>query len=118
MINQIGNFKLNIDQQTGVFCWDSKDVKIYATRNSAEGEGFVELKLWAIDINGNEFESDGEGFFLSSKTRDGKKIEYYTTIMQLVMEIETLYFWDEGVQNLDRFLGYVFTHKINKFLTK
>lgn len=118
MVNQIGDLKLNIDPITGEFVWASNDLKIYATRNDAEFERLVELRVWAKDEDGNEYESDGEGFFLSSVTKEGQMLEYLRVIKTLREEMYSYYFWDEGVKNLDGFLAYVFGQRINKFLTK
>ena len=118
MINQIGDLKLNIDQQTGEFVWASNDLKIYATRNDAEAERLVELRVWAKDINGNEYESDGEGFFLSPGTQSEQMAEYIRVITEIEKATNWPLFWEDEVKNLDRFLAYVFSQKVNKFLTK
>lgn len=118
MINQIGDLKLNIDQQTGELCWSSDWVRIYATRNDAETVRLVELRVWAKDENGNEYESDGEGFFLSPGDNEQQASEYIRVITAIEEATRWPLFWDDEVKNLDRFLAYVFRQKINKFLTK
>lgn len=118
MINRLGYFKLNIDQQTGELCWASDWVRIYATRNDAEADGLVELKVWAMDENGYEYESDGEGFFLSPGNKVEQMEEYLKVIVAIGVEVESLYFWTDWIKNLDGMLAYVFSQKVNKFLTK
>lgn len=118
MINQIGNLKLNIDQQTGEFVWSGDFVKVYATRDESTFDRWVNLRIWAMDVNGYEYESDGEGFHLCSGTMAEQMAEYIEVIKVLEKEIDTYYFWNEGIRKLNEFLGYVFSQKINKFLIK
>ncbi len=118
MINQIGDLKLSIDQQTGEFVWASDWVRIYATRNDSYADRLVELLVWAKDENGNEYSSDGEGFFLSPGNKAEQMAEYLKVIEAIEGATKWPLFWDDEVKNLDRFLAYVFSQKINKFLTK
>jgi hypothetical protein len=118
MINQIGDLKLSIDQQTGEFVWASDWVRIYATRNDSYADRLVELLVWAKDENGNEYSSDGEGFFLSPGNKAEQMAEYIKVIEAIESEMYSDYFWNEEIKNLDGFLAHVFSQKINKFLTK
>lgn len=118
MINQIGNLTLNIDEHTGEFVWAYEYIRIYATRNDAEMDRLVELRVWAMDDNGKEYESDGEGFFLSPGTQCEQMAEYIKVIEAIESEVNSDYFWNEYIKNLDGFLAYVFSQKVNKFLTK
>lgn len=118
MINQIGDLKLNIDQQTGEFVWASNDLKIYATRNDAEAGRLVELRVWARDINGNEYESDGDVFFLSPGTQAEQMSEYLRVIKILREEMYSYCFWEDQIKNLNGFIADVFCYNVNKFLTK
>jgi hypothetical protein len=118
MLNQIGDLKLSIDQQTGEFVWSSDWVRIYATRNDTYADRLVELLVWAKDEDGNEHKSDGEGFFLSPGNKAEQMAEYIRVITAIEEATRWPLFWEDEVKNLDRFLAYVFTHKINKFLTK
>ena len=118
MINQIGCLKLNIDQQTGEFVWAYDYVKIYATRTDDPWDRWVNLRIWAMDDDGKEYESDGDGFMLSKGTMAEQMAEYIEVVRAIEKEIDTYYFWQEGILNLDSFKAYVFSQKINKFLVK
>lgn len=118
MINQIGDLKLNIDVQTGEFVWASNDLKIYATRNDAEMDNMVELRVWAKDINGNEYESDGDVFFLSVGTQAEQMAEYIRVIKAIEYEAGFPIFWEDHIKNLNGFVADVFSYRVNKFLTK
>lgn len=118
MINQIGDLKLNIDQQTGEFVWAYNDLKIYATRDDNTWERFVNIRIWAKDHNGNEYESSGDGFFLSPGTQCEQMSEYIRVITAIESVTIWTEFWEHGIKNLDGVLAYVFREKLNKFLTK
>jgi hypothetical protein len=118
MINQIGDLKLSIDAQTGELVWSSYWLRIYATRNDAEVDRLVELRIWAKDEAGNEYVSDGEGFFLSPGDKRQQTAEYIRVITAIEGATRYPLFWDDEVKNLDGFLAHVFSQKINKFLTK
>ncbi len=118
MINQIGNLKLNIDQQTGEFVWCYEYIRIYATRDEDTWDRFVNLRVWVLDDNGKEYESTGDGFQLSKGSPAEQMAEYIKVIEAIESEMYSDYFWNEEIKNLDGFLANVFSQKINKFLTK
>ncbi len=117
MINQIGDLKLNIDQ-TGQMVWASEWVRVYATRDDDPWDGWVNLRVWAKDENGYEYESSGDGFRLSAGSKAEQMAEYIRVITAIEEATRWPLFWEDEVKHLDRFLAYVFSQKINKFLVK
>lgn len=117
MINQIGDLKLNIDQ-TGEMVWVSEWVRVYATRDDDPWDGWVNLRVWAKDENGYEYESSGDGFSLSAGSKAEQMAEYIRVITAIEEATRWPLFWEDEVKHLDGFLADVFSQKINKFLVK
>jgi hypothetical protein len=101
--NQIQGFELI--QENDLICWNSKDVKIYATPSSDVWENFVVLEIECTDENGQTYASCGNGFQLFKRNVDEQKDEYIRVITDVINSYYRKDFWGQYYNKLDAFIN-------------